>query len=122
MKIECSAEEFATLQNKSEVASLRHTLEITRGDLEDSRNETERVQITLNEAMQRLRDMEVTLSNQASNFLTQDRMVHFSKIFKAMAEGNKIAAIKDFRNVFHCGLKEAKDIVCGEYPEPNYRY
>lgn len=122
MKIECSQEEFTLLQNRSELDSLRNRLQLAQLDTVEAQSEARHLEDRLCALGEKLRVAEDNLANQASGFMTRERMKELSEVFKEALAGNKIPAIKALRATFHCGLKEAKDIVEGNYPDPTYRY
>lgn len=117
MKIECDIHEFNELQNKAALENQTQQTKDLLVELAAHRAEYNRLEDKFWEAKDKVRQLELGNNPTLPVSLTLDNLSEIFMVYLNTRDGysNKIAAIKKVRELFQCGLKEAKDVVEGNF-------
>jgi hypothetical protein len=119
MKIECTTEEFKTLQHTVELESKQKEIVRLNLQLHDALSYEQRYY----DATDKIRILEQSVRTNANFPFAGIGLATLSDLFQIYHSPssfnpggtNKIAVIKKIRELFQCGLKEAKDVVEGNF-------
>jgi hypothetical protein len=122
MKIECEIHEFNALQNKAELDSCRREINSLQREntillncSENQRSDYYRLESKLRDAEEKIRSLELTFKPPLHVSMAQVSEIFMVYLNTQDGYNNKIGALKKVREIFQCGLKEAKDVVEGNF-------
>jgi ribosomal protein L7/L12 len=115
MKIECEIHEFNALQNKAELDSCRREISNLQRENITLINQKENQRQDYYRLEEKIRQLQ--LGNNPPSDLSLTKISEIFDVYLNTRDeyGNKIATIKKVREICQCGLKEAKDVVEGNF-------
>ena len=120
MKIECNVSEFQELQNVSKLDQKDRVIESLQADARSLLSNNERAANEKHRLQDRIYDLENQLRGERTSGIGLATLSELFQTYHSPSDfnpggSNKVAAIKKIRELFQCGLKEAKDVVEGNF-------